>query len=89
MFDINYDSIESDFAAGYVAWVRFQDLDCDLCRLNGKRVSFEFRDGFEAAAKANEASGDRPTEADAVEAAAEHRRASEKRDYDFYCLIAD
>jgi len=82
MFDhIDFGGMEKEFAAGWSCWVGFGDLPKD--------ASFEFRDGFEAAAANNERSGLRPCLDDAAEFASEYRKAAEAGVYANYCAVAD
>lgn len=79
--DIDWDGIKENFKAGWDAWVVFNDCT--------SKDSMEFRDGYEAAALANESGGARPTCEDGKEAAAAYLRAKQDTWYSDYCTYAD
>lgn len=93
--DINWAQIETEYAEGWAYWATNGFLDSDNCRDgNGVRRSFEFREGYEAAAKSaaeiSEASRNLiPTAADAPEAARRYLRKIQDEAYSDYCTFAD
>jgi len=78
---IDWDGIEAEFKAGWDAWV----ARCDF----PKNASFEFRDGYEAAAHYNETHGDPPGFEDSDEMAAEYRKKKEGEWSASYSAFAD
>lgn len=79
---IDWAGIEADFAAGWNAWV----ANCDW---DASKVSFEFRDGYEAAANWNETHGDPPKFEDAAEMAREYRETKESEASATHAAFAD
>jgi hypothetical protein len=78
--EIDWQGIEADFVAGWIRWC------CFGVAVGG---SFEFRDGFEAAARSNDKGGARPTSDDAADAAREYVAACQASAVSDYCTFAD
>ena len=86
--EIAWDEIEQDFIAGWKCWVGFGHVDTETClRETSKgpvRVSFEFRDGYEAAAKDNDRGGEHPSDEHAADFAKDYlneKQSAHERSY--------
>lgn len=88
--DIDWAKIESEFADGWRYWCARGGLDSGTCLdTQGKRRSFEFRDGFEAAANWNENHGDPPTVDDASDFASDYVAAKQADHVSLMAIYAD
>jgi len=91
--EIAWNEIEQDFIAGWKCWVGFGHVDTETCLRETStgpvRVSFEFRDGYEAAAQNNERSGQRPTHEDAADFAKDYLSEKQGSVTSLYATYAD